>query len=211
MKDPGRDNRAVLRWGVGFAVLFTVASTAFLGDLLGAFADSSSTFDYFDSSTERVRHAAGAYLLSASGLAFLSFVVHATSSCELSEPSADGRLACLAAAVFAALVCLAAAALATVSLSVEFGQITGDPGIEAGQELLPQLGYVVLFVPAALSGGYAIVLLARAAARRSQLPRWMTGAAYVVASAQLLSFFSLPLLLLPLWVLGAAITFQRRR
>jgi len=208
MTDPGRDNRSLRRWGIGFAILFTVASTVFLGDLIGAFADRSSSFDYFDSSAERLRHGVGAYLLTASGLAFVAFVVRATSSFDLSEPSADGRTARLAAAVFAALVGLAAAALATVSLSVEFGQITGDPGIEVGQELLPQLGYVVLFVPAALSGGLAVFLLARGAARSSQLPRWMTGVGYVVASAQLLSFYSVPMLLLPLWVLGAAITFR---
>lgn len=208
MTDPERDNRAVRRWGIGFAILFTTASTAFLGDLIGAFADSSASFDYFDGSAERLRHVVGAYLLTASGLAFAAFVVRATSSLDLSEPSADNRTARLAAAVFAALVGLAAAASATVSLSVGFGQITGDPGITAGQELLPQLGYVVLFVPAALSGGHVIFLLARSAARSSQLPRWMSGAGYVVASAQLLSFLSVPMLLLPLWVLGAAMTFR---
>ena len=44
MMDPERDNRAVRRLGVGFAILFTVATTALLGDLIGAFADSPSSF-----------------------------------------------------------------------------------------------------------------------------------------------------------------------
>lgn len=84
----------------------------------------------------------------------------------------------------------------------------GDPGIEKGQELFPQLGYVVLFVPAALSAGVAIFLLARAAARSSRLSPWMAGAGYAAASAQLLSLSSLPMHLVPLWVRGAAITFR---
>lgn len=207
MMDPERDNRAVRRLGVGFATLFTVATTALLGDLIGAFADSPSSFVYFDSSAERLRHAVGAYLLTASGLVFVAFVVRATSSFDDSDTS-DGHTARLAAAVFAALVGLAAAALATVSMSVGFGQITGDPGIEEGRELIPQLGYVVLFVPAALTGGHAIFLLTRDAQRSSRLPPWMIGAGYVAATAQLLSVFAVPMILLPLWVLGAAITFR---
>lgn len=193
--------------GLSFAVMFTVALSAMLGDLVGAFADSSTTFAlYFDSSVERLRHALGAYLLTGSGLAFVAFAVRATRFFETSEPRTDGRAACLAAAVFAAQVGLAAAALATVSLSVGFGQITGDPGILAVRELLPQLGYVILFVPAALSAGLAV--LARGASRTAQLPRWVIAAGYVAASAQLLSFFTLPLLLLPLWVVGASITLR---
>lgn len=196
--------------GVGFAVLFTVALTAMLGDLVGAFADSSTTFaPYFDSSVERLRHALGAYLLTGSGLAFVAFVAHATRFFETSEPRTDdGRAACLASAVFAAQVGLAAAAFATVSLSVGFGQITGDPGILEVRELLPQLGYVILFVPAALSAGLAVFLLARGASRTAQLPRWLIAAGYVAASAQLLSLYTLPLLLLPLWVVGASVTLR---
>jgi hypothetical protein len=198
-----------VRWlGVGFAVSFAAASTVLLGDVIGAFADDPSSFAYFDTVSKRLRHAAGAYLLTASGLAFLAFVVGATSSAGSSGTSPEGRLARFAAAVFAALVGLAAAALATVSLSIGYGRITGDPGIQQAQELLPQLGYVVLFVPAALSGGCAIYLLARDAARTSRLPSWLVRAGYVVAATQLVSFYTLPLLLVPLWVLAAAITLR---
>src|SRR5688500_2460440 len=60
MRYPDGDTRAARRLGIGFAILFTAASTALLGDLVGAFADSASSFAYFDSSAERLRHAAGA-------------------------------------------------------------------------------------------------------------------------------------------------------
>jgi hypothetical protein len=208
MTNADRDTRAVRLLGVGFAVLFTAALTALLGDLVGAFADSPTTFTYFDSSGERLRHALGAYVLTASGLVFMAFAVRATTSFEKTDPSTDGRTARLTAAAFAALTGLAAAAFTTVSLSVGFGQITGDPGIQEGQELLPQLGYVVLFVPAALSAGHVIFLIARGAARTSRLPQWIIVAGYLVAAAQLFSFYTLPLILLPLWVIGAGISFR---
>jgi hypothetical protein len=63
-------------------------------------------------------------------------------------------------------------------------------------------------VPAALAGGHAVFLMTRGASRTSQLPRWMIGAGYFAAAAQLFSFYTLPLLLLPLWVLGACITLR---
>ena len=208
-----RDRRAARGYGIGFAVLFTVALTALLGDLVGAFADSAESFRlYFDSSADRLRHAAGAYLLAASGLAFVAFAVRTTGAAgDPADGTSDARIARLAAAVFAALVGVAAAALATVSMSIGFGQIFGDPGIREAQELLPQLGYVLLMVPAALSAGYAIWLLARVGARAAALPGWVIIAGYVVAVAQLLSYYSLPLFLVPLWVLAASSTLRAGR
>jgi hypothetical protein len=198
--------RAARVWGIAFAVLFSVALTALLGELVGAFADSAASFTpYFDSSAERLRHAVGAYALAASGLCFLGFAVTSTAGAVGERDlSAGVQTARLSAGVFAALVGVAAAAMATVSLSVGFGRITGDPGIRDGQELLPQLGYVLITVPAALSAAVAIWLLARLGERTGALPRWGTTSGYVVGAAQLLSFYTLPLLLLPLWVLAAS-------
>jgi hypothetical protein len=199
--------------GIGFALLFMLALTVLLGELFGAFADSASSFGgYFDGSAQRLRHALGAYLLAGSGLAFLAFVVKGTAGViDNPELATDVRMAGLAAAVFASLVGLAAAALATVSLSIGFGQITGDPGIRDGQELLPQLGYVVIAVPAALSAALAIWFTASVKARSSALPGWIVAAGYVVAAAQLLSFYTLPLILLPLWVLAASFGLRKPR
>ncbi len=194
-------------YGIGFVVLFTVALTALLGELFGAFADSAESFTpYFDSSAQRIRHGLGAYLLAASGIAFLAFAVTSTASAGgVLDLASEVRIARLAAAVFAAVVGIAAAALATVSLSVGFGQITGDPGIRDGQELLPQLGYVLIVVPGALSAALTIWLIARVGARTAALPRWVTIGGYIAAAALLLSFYTLPLLLLPLWVVAASI------
>ena len=207
-----RRDRAARRYGIAFGVLFALALTALLGDLFGAFADSAESFaPYFDSSTERFRHAVGAYALAASGLCFLGFAVASTANAAgVADVSTVARTARLTAAVFAALVSVAGAALATVSLSIGFGQITGDAGIRDGEELLPQLGYVLVTVPGALCAALAVVLIARVGVRTGALPRWVATCGYVVAAAQLLSLFTLPLLLLPLWVVTASLVLRER-
>ena len=200
--------------GIGFAVLFTVAlSTLLLGDLIGAFADAAATFaTHVDSSGELWQHAVGALLLCGSGLVFMGFVAGVSDSLSRlgsGDPWPGTRSARAVATVFAAQAGVAAAALATVSLSVGFGRITGDPGIQEARHVLPQLGYVVLFVPAALTAGLAVVLLARSASRGSALPGWVVVAGYVAGAAQLAGILTLPLLLLPLWVLLASLTLRR--
>lgn len=203
MAAPQHGRRATRVAGGSFAVLFAVALTALFGDLYGAFADAAETFPpYFDSSPDRLRHAFGAYVLSAAGLAFLAFVVCVNAG---STEVVATRIADLAAAGFAALLGVAAAAFGTVSLSVGFGRMTGDPGIQRGVELLPQLGYVLVTVPAALAAGLAIWLTARTGARAAGLPRSLVVAGYVVALAQLISFFTLPLVLLPAWALAVSV------
>jgi hypothetical protein len=113
---------------LAYAGLFAVALTALLGELFGAFADSAESFGpYFDTTLERLKHGFGSYLLAASGIAFVGFAVHTTAALvEAQAPAAEARLPGSISAVFAGLLGVAAAALATVSLSIGFGQITGD-------------------------------------------------------------------------------------
>ena len=210
MDHSNRDTRSLRLLGFGFALLFTVATIALFGDLVGAFADAGPSFAYFDTSSDRLRHAAGAYLLTFSGLLFIAFAVRLTEPLETPiQRSTEVFLARASATAFASFVGVTAAAFATVSLSVEFGSITGDPGIEQGRDLLPQFGYVVLFIPGALCAGGTIVLLARGAARTGQLPVWVILGGYLVAAAQLFSVLTLPLILVPLWVLAACVCVRR--
>lgn len=199
--------RCVRVSGTVFAILFIVSLTVGMGDLLGAFADEGTSFSvYFDERADRLRHAGAAYLLAGAGFAFAIFAV------TLSRASVGGAGAAakvsvvVVAGVFTTLVCVAAAALATVSLSVGFGTIYGDPGIRQAQDLLPQFGYVLLTVPGALAGGVTVWLLATSAGQVGTLPRPLVVAGLVTAVAQLFAFYSLPLILLPLWVLTASLT-----
>jgi hypothetical protein len=115
------------------------------------------------------------------------------------------------AGVFTTLLCVAAAALATVSMSIGFGTITGDPGIRQGQDLLPQFGYVLITVPGALAGGVTVWLLARSAGRVGVLSRPLVIAGQVTALVQLFAFYLLPMALLPLWVLLASLAARSPR
>ena len=103
-----------------------MALTALLGQLFGAFADSAESFaPYFDTTRERLQHGLGAYLLVASGLAFLGFAVRATAGLvEASAAKTEVQMGKLRSRCLPSLVGVAAAALATVSLSIGFGQIT---------------------------------------------------------------------------------------
>ena len=111
--------------GVAFAVSFTLAVTVGLGDLLGAFADAGDSFPaYFDDRPERLRHAAAAYLLAGSGLAFAIFTA-GFRALGRDAGGVRGALALVTSGTFAALLGLAAAALSTVSMSVGFGNDHG--------------------------------------------------------------------------------------
>ncbi len=182
---------------------FALAVTVGLGDLLGAFADAAESFrSYFDDRLERLRHAAGAYLLARLGLAFVLFAAGFRALGRNIDSSVRSVLALVTSGVFAALGGLAAAALSTVSMSVGFGTITGDPGIREAQHLLPQLGYVVLAVPGALAGGLTVWFgfATRTAPSPVGLRAWG-----IVAVIQLLAFYTLPIILLLLWTLAAAL------
>ena len=192
------------RAAVAFGLLLPLG-VLLLGDLVGAFADAAASFDYFDGTAARVRHFVGAGALAAAGLAFVVLVVHATHD----EPAPRARLAQSGAVVFAALLGVSGAAFATVSFSIQFGRLTGDPGIEQGRDLLPQLGYVLLFGPAALVGGAVVVVLARSLQRAGLIPTWLAWAGYGAAGAQLFAIFSLPLGLLSLWSLAVGLTVGR--
>ena len=63
---------------------------------------------------------------------------------------------------------------------------------------------MVLAVPAALAGGLAVWLMAGLGARNGTLPRWIAGVGWGVGVAQLFAFYTLPMVLLPLWRLIAA-------
>jgi hypothetical protein len=129
-----RDVWCARRLGLGFVALFIVALTVLLGDVLGLFADPAANFPaHFDTAAERLRHAVGGYALTAVALAFVGFALRVTNAgTNAPEPSFDVQGARLTAAACASLTGLAAAALTTVSLSIAFGQIIGDPAASAG-------------------------------------------------------------------------------
>ena len=192
------------RAGWTFVVLL-VGSFVLLGELMGSFADPDRQFvALFSRSGDRLAFIAGSVLLLLAGLVFVWFA-HA-----VSREAGQNHLGLLITGVSAAGgMIVAALAFATVPLSIQFGSITGDPGLESGQAVLPQLGYVAFglgaMVPAAL-------FIAIAARTPGLLPRWLAVSSYPVSVlVALTAFLFMPVVLFVLWVAASTASISRRR
>lgn len=194
--------RSVVRAGVLFAVLFVAAAVS-LGDLLGSFADPDQAFvDRFADDGNRIRDIVGSYLLVLAGLAFVWFAL------ALSREAEDHRAPLLVtAALTAGGMILAGVALAAVPWSISFGELVDDPGLQQGQAVLPQFGYVALALGAMAPAAAFVVIVARAP---GLLPRWLSGISYPVALLLLLAvFIFFPLLIFPAWIFAVTVTLWR--
>lgn len=192
--------RDVARAGVAFVVLFVAAFVVSLGVLVGAFADADREFiDRFASSGTRLRDIAGSYLLALAALAFIWFV-HALSR----DVQRRRALLLIFGATAAGGMVLAAVAFATVPMSLWFGSLVDDPGLGAGQAVLPQLGYMALTMGAMLPAAVLIVLVARSP---GLVPRWLSVVSYPVAALVALTAFVVLLLFVFIaWVVAVAAT-----
>ena len=196
--------RGVARAGVVFVVLFAAAFALSVGDLVGAFADPDRVFvDRFEDGGNRARDVAGSYLLALAGLAFVWFA-HA-----LSREANSRSPLLITASVAAGGMIVAAVAFATFPLSLWFGSLVDDPGLQEGQAVLPQFGYVALAMGAMLPAAAFIVLVARTP---GLVPRWLSIASYPVAA--LVAFTALlfmPLYVFVAWVVAVVATQWRRQ
>ena len=195
---------SISRPGSVFVVLF-VGSSVLLADLVGSFADSDAQFvTLFSDAGNRIGYIVGSVLLVLAGLAFVWFA-HAL-SCETGARRAPMLIT--GATVGSAMI-VAALAFATVPLSIQFGSAVGDPGLQAGQAVLPQLGFAALALGAMLPAGIFILF---AALTPDLLPRWLVAASYPVAIlVALTAFLFLPMVLFVLWVVATTATVSRRR
>ena len=194
----------ISRPGSVFVVLF-VGSSVLLGDLVGSFADPDAQFvTLFSAAGNRIGYIVGSVLLVLAGLAFVWFA-HAL-SCETGARRAPMLIT---GATAGSGMIVAALAFATVPLSLQFGSAVGDPGLQTGQAVLPQLGFTALGLGAMLPAG---IFIALAALTPDLLPRWLVAASYPVAVlVALTAFLFLPMVLFVLWVVATTATVGRRR
>ena len=185
---------------VAFVVLFGAAFVLSLGTLVGAFADPDRVFvDRFADEQDRSRDIAGSYLLALAGLAFAWFA-HGLAR---HAGSRRAPLVLSGSAAGAGMV-LAAVAFATVPLSLWFGSLVDDPGLEDGQAVLPQFGYVALTMGAMLPAAAFIVVVARTP---GLVPRWLSAVSYPVAVVvALTTVLFMPLFVFVAWVVAVAAT-----
>lgn len=194
----------VSRPGTTFVTLF-IGAIVLLGELLGSFADPDQQFvSLFSEPANRAAYLAGAVLLALSGLAFMWFAD--ALSCETGSYRAP--LLITGAAAASGMI-LAALALATVPLSMSFGALFGDPGLETGQAVLPQFGYVALGLGAMVPAG---IFIAIAAKTPGLLPKWLTSVSYPMAIlVALTAFLFMPLALFIVWVIAVTASDRRRK
>jgi len=195
--------RSASRAGGMFVVLFVVGLAA-TGDLLGSFADSDRAFArHFADGGNRAKDIVGSLLLVLAGFALVWFAV------ALSELRDDRRTPLVVTgSVAAGGMILAGLALATVPLSISFGDLTDDPGLRSGQAVLPQFGYVALIVGAMLPAAAFVIVVARIP---SLLPRWVSIAGYPVAALLLLAVMVMPMMLFSIWIAAVSATLGRAR
>ena len=197
--------RGVAKAGVVFVVVFVAAFVVSLGTLVGSFADPDRVFiEHFSQEDERINDIAGAYLLAVAGLAFVWFAQ------ALARDAGTSRAALLITGSLAAGgMILAAVAWATVPMSLWFGSLVDDPGLQDGQAVLPQLGHVALAMGGMVPATGFILIVARTP---GLVPKWLAVASYPVAA--LVAFTALlfmPLFVFIAWVLAVALSHGRRQ
>jgi hypothetical protein len=191
------------RAGAVFVVLFVAAFVVSLGDLVGTFADPDEAFvDHFADEVNRVRDIAGSYLLAFAGLAFAWFA-------QTMSLQADVRRVpiLVAGSIAGGAMVVAAAAFATVPMSLWFGSLVDDPGLQQGQAVLPQLGYVLLGLGAMVPAAAFMMLVASSS---GLLPRWLTLVSYPAAAlVSVTALLFMPLFVFTAWVIASAATHAR--
>ena len=195
--------------GIVFVVLFAAGVVA-IGEAFGSFGDSDATFvEYYRD--DHPLDVLGAYLITLAGVAFLRFVVGVCGDATADrETRTAAIMAVLSGAVFVALLAAAVAAAATIPASRLYGEIFSDEGqIATDVSTLPQLGFVFLYLPGAIFASASVASMALVMRRESVLPAWVARFGFVTAVLLLASFFFMPLVALPLWVLAASVAMLR--
>ncbi len=194
--------------GLGFVVCF-IAGGLLLGDLFGGFADPDAFFvEYFSDEDHHLRDLVGGHLFVASSPALLLFLLHLTHRLRaLGGTEADLQAAQVSGLVGVTLLLVGAAAATTVTMAQTFGRMTDDePLTSSAVALAPQLGYVLVFFPTSWALALAIGLFTRSGWRARIWPRGLRWLGVAVALLLPLSWVGfMPIVLLPIWVLGMII------
>ena len=189
--------------GIVFAISF-VAGFLILGEAFGNFGDPDLTFvEYY--AEDREYEIIGGYLLVVSAIAFVFFVAGIVSFLQ-ERLSLTALTAIASACIFATLLSTAAAAVVAIPASRFFGGLFDDDGQLASEvAALPQLGYVLLFMPGVMFAVVAVASTALVMRRMPEVPPWIPMSGFVAAAALLFAGFFMPIAALPLWVLAASI------
>lgn len=194
--------------GLGSAYLLAIV---LLGPLLGSTADASTAFaEHFADDGNRVRDLLGslALVVAAGLLAWTG--VSAWRSTSGSAESSVRDLSAIGAVVTASALVVAAGLLLTVPLTGAIGDLTDDPGIEAGvQAGIAEAGTVMLLV-AALCLAVTTVLLAQLGRQDGAISRWIAATAWGIAATLCLGVSVVLLLPFGAWAIALGLLWRTR-
>lgn len=194
--------------GLGCSYLVAIVM---LGPLLGSSADASTAFaEHFDDDGNRFRDLLGslALLVAAAMLAWTAVTARQTTVARAESSVRD--LSTIASVVTSSTLVVASGLLMTVPLTTSIGDLTDDPGIDAGvQAGIAQAGTVMLLV-AALCLALTTVLLARLGRQNLAVPRWISVTAWAAAATLCLGVSVGLLMPFALWAIALGLTWSPR-
>jgi hypothetical protein len=196
--------------GIVFVALFVVGVLMSLdspdvGDLSPSQADQK-ILTYLSSSSHRVQHVVGAYVLIVAAVFFVWFCLGLRARLEAVAPAnaTPGRLVAALSAVGATLMVAAGMTSAVVAGDVSGG---GNPLPVDGDaaRVVMSLTYPLLFVAFAIIAAAIIATSSVVALRSGALPRWLAYAGWLAVLGGIVSVAFLPMALPMLWFLAVAI------
>ena len=189
---------------IGFAVLFVA------GLLLSGEDNKNKTAEQVVKTFDDNKSWAivGGYLLVVAGLAFLPLAWTVTKRVSAGLSPMGEQLARWSAVLFVAMVLVSGILFATLAATVSFGAEDNPPADLI--RFVPQIGFGMVLLAGAFCASLFLVLVSRAGQRTGAVPQWFWILGYVAAVAMLAGVMFLPMVLLPIWAIGAAVVLRRQ-
>lgn len=207
--------RATAWGGIVFAVLYVVGVMLMFGptpddthrDQPAKYA--ADWYRVFSDGGNRTQMILGAYVVVVASLALVVFGSQLRDRLAARGAAGSGRLTFAGSILFGALTTAGAIALAWIPATKSFG----DAALPRGEivYVAPQLAFGLLLVGGGAGAALMLVSAGVGATRSRALPAWLGWAGIVIGVVVFaLGAFFLPMILLVLWVLVAAIVALRR-
>ena len=147
-----------------------------------------------------------AYLLVIAGLLFLPVAWAMLRRVGAGLTELAESVARSAAVLFVGVLMVSSIVFASLAGAVVFGGMDDPP--PSLIKYVPQMGFGLITIAAALSAGVFLVIVARAGQVSRAVPSWFSNLTYVAAVAMLVAVVFIPVVLLPIWAVGAAIVLR---
>ena len=187
-----------------FALLFVVGLVSAGGASDTENKTASEILQTF--SDEKAGAVASGYLLVLAGLLFLPVAWGALRQVGVGLTELSESVARAAAILFVGLLMVAGIVFASLAGAVVFAGLD-DPPV-AFIKFIPQMGFGLLLIAGALSAALFLVIVGIAGHASRTIPRWFSRLTYVSAAAMVVAVAFIPMIMLPIWALGAAVALR---